>query len=125
MCCGQKRLELRSNPAPATVPAAPQPISSKRQPQAARIQPPPPTVRAISPHPSIIRSQARSGRPQARVQANSPHTSTSIRSLANSPIRVQGPTTGRYYEFSNSRPVQAVDPRDASALLRMRFFRRA
>ena len=42
-----------------------------------------------------------------------------------SPIRVQGRQTGRYYEFSGKRPVQAVDVRDASSLLGTRFFRRA
>ena len=43
--------------------------------------------------------------------------------LENSPIRVRGPVTGRQYDFSGLRPVQAVDTRDASALLRTRFFR--
>jgi hypothetical protein len=47
----------------------------------------------------------------------------SLRYLQNPPIRVRGPVTGRQYDFSGSRPVQAVDPRDASALLRTRFFR--
>ncbi len=42
-----------------------------------------------------------------------------------SPIRVQGRMTGRYYEFSGKRSVQAVDTRDASSLLGTRLFRRA
>lgn len=48
-----------------------------------------------------------------------------VRYVKNSPIRVRGPVTGRYYEFSGSRPVQSVDARDASSLLNTRFFRRA
>jgi hypothetical protein len=125
MCCGQKRLELRSNPAQTTVPAVPQYVSSNNQAQAVRTRPlEPPTMRTVSPHPPIS-SQIRSVQPQAQAPISLSRTSISIRSLENSPIRVQGPSTGRYYEFSGSRPVQAVDARDASALLRTRFFRRA
>jgi hypothetical protein len=36
---------------------------------------------------------------------------------------VQGPTTGRRYAFSGGSPVQAVDARDAAALLRSGLFR--
>ena len=54
---------------------------------------------------------------------STPHVAVSLRYLENSPIRVRGPVTGRQYGFSGSRPVQAVDPRDASALLRTPFFR--
>jgi hypothetical protein len=32
--------------------------------------------------------------------------------------------TGRRYSFSQAQPDQVVDPRDAEALLRTRFFRR-
>ncbi len=38
------------------------------------------------------------------------------------PIRVTGAATGRFYLFGPGRMVQAVDPRDAPALLRTRFF---
>ena len=37
-------------------------------------------------------------------------------------MRVRGPVTGRHYDFSASRPIQAVDPSDAVPLLRTRFF---
>ena len=43
--------------------------------------------------------------------------------LRNVPVRLRGSATGRPYDFSSARPVQAVDPRDAVALLRTRFFR--
>jgi hypothetical protein len=36
---------------------------------------------------------------------------------------VQGPATGRRYAFSGGSPVQAVDARDAAALLRSGLFR--
>jgi hypothetical protein len=45
--------------------------------------------------------------------------------LETSPVRVQGLSTGRSYEFSGSHPVQSVDARDASSLVNTRFFRRA
>ena len=45
-----------------------------------------------------------------------------LRYLENSPVRVRGPVTGRHYDFSASRPIQAVDPSDAVPLLRTRFF---
>jgi hypothetical protein len=52
-------------------------------------------------------------------------TAVTLRYLQSSPLRVQGPVTGRHYEFSAARPVQTVDPRDAEALVRTRCFRRA
>jgi hypothetical protein len=54
--------------------------------------------------------------------AQTTYGSVSLRYLENSPVRVQGPVTGRQYDFSASHPVQAVDPRDAAPLLRTRFF---
>ena len=46
-----------------------------------------------------------------------------IRYLRTPAIMVQGPTTGRRYAFSGGSPVQAVDARDAAALLRSGLFR--
>lgn len=54
-----------------------------------------------------------------------PYSSISVRYRENSPIRVRGTVSGRHYVFSNSRPVQLVDARDAASLLSTRFFRRA
>jgi hypothetical protein len=39
-------------------------------------------------------------------------------------IMVRGPVTGRSYTFSAGQPNQRVDPRDALALLRTRYFTR-
>ncbi len=61
-------------------------------------------------------------RPSAIVTSYPP---VSVRYLERSPIRVRGPVTGQQYEFSESRPVQSVDGRDASSLLQSRFFRRS
>jgi hypothetical protein len=47
-----------------------------------------------------------------------------LRYIANSPLHVHGPVTGRTYEFSASQPVQAVAAPDAPALLASRLFRR-
>lgn len=50
--------------------------------------------------------------------------SVAIRYLESAPVFVQGNATGRQYRFSGAAPVQAVDARDAVALLNSRFFRR-
>ncbi|KAB2834153.1 MAG: hypothetical protein F9K48_06855 [Candidatus Brocadia sp.] len=61
-----------------------------------------------------------------RTMATSPaaYAAVMLHYLERSPILVQGPVTGRPYEFSGSRPDQSVDVRDAEALLRTRFFRK-
>ena len=41
------------------------------------------------------------------------------------PVVVQGAASGRQYVFSSADSVQLVDRRDAEALLRTRYFRRA
>jgi hypothetical protein len=55
----------------------------------------------------------------------SPYAPVSVRYVETAPIRVRGPVTGQHYDFSGSRPVLAVDARDAASLLQSRFFRRA
>ena len=55
----------------------------------------------------------------------SPAPDVLIRYLAHPPVQIGGPASGRYYAFSGSEPVQAVDARDAAALLRTRYFRAA
>ena len=40
------------------------------------------------------------------------------------PVRVKGPKTGRFYEFSAAHPVGVVDRRDAEGLMRIALFRR-
>jgi hypothetical protein len=43
--------------------------------------------------------------------------------LGDSAIRVRGSASGRYYEFSKSRPRREIDARDAASFLRTHFFR--
>ena len=98
-CCGQKREALRDSESstPRTVPA---PVT-------------PPA------HPSLgatITPVAWAGPVDSPV---------AVRYLERSPVLVRGPATGRVYEFSSADAVQSVDGRDASALLRTRFFSRA
>jgi hypothetical protein len=38
-------------------------------------------------------------------------------------MSMRGPVTGQLYQFSQLRPVQAVDSRDATSILRTRLFR--
>ncbi len=88
---------LRSAPSPTTTTTFTQPAPTSR--------------------PLPNRGQRAAGRTQPA------YSSVILRYLENSPILVPGPVTGRQYEFSGARPVQAVDGRDAVALLRTRFFR--
>lgn len=37
--------------------------------------------------------------------------------------QIRGRVTGQVYQFARQQPVQAVDPRDAVALIRTRLFR--
>jgi hypothetical protein len=93
-CCGQKRGFFKGNPSPVTMPQGAEPTG--QQPVNANYGQPGRTT------PSVV----------------------SLIYLESSPITVQGPATGIHYQFSSTRPVQAVDPRDVVALLRTRFFRR-
>ncbi len=40
----------------------------------------------------------------------------------NGSAQIRGPVTGQIYQFPRHNPVQAVDPRDVSALIRTRLF---
>ncbi len=59
----------------------------------------------------------------APVQSLPAYSLVSLRYTETAPIQVNGPATGRTYQFSASSPVQAVDRRDVAALLRTRYFR--
>lgn len=92
-CCGEKRAAARSVASAIRQPfAVPQP-----QPAAAH--------RAGTPAPL---------QPGMAV--------VNLRYRERSRIRVQGPASGRWYEFSDDQAVQPVEPRDAAALLGTGFF---
>jgi hypothetical protein len=100
-CCGQKRAALTSPP-PTTV--------TQRSPN----------LPTAIPRAPIVGQQV-----TVRTQAAQPfptHSSVVLRYTETSPILVRGPASGRQYQFSGSKPVQTVDPRDAAALLRTGFF---
>ena len=97
-CCGQKRDTLKSAPAIGARPAPshlPGPTRESRSPEL-------PKPGSTGPAYAVV----------------------GLRYLERTPIRVRGPVTGREYSFSGAHPVQAVDTRDADALLRTRFFRK-
>lgn len=48
-----------------------------------------------------------------------------LRAISTGGMVVRGPATGRQYSFSGATPVQMVEVRDAAALLRTSWFRRA
>jgi len=124
MCCGQKRSELRNSQAQRTARSAPQYVSDPSWAQGVRTQPTaPPATQTASPYQPANTTRSLQSQPPAPISTQ--HSSISVRYLENSPIRVRGPVSGMGYEFSGSRPVQAVDARDASSLLSTRFFERA
>jgi hypothetical protein len=54
-----------------------------------------------------------------------PATPVSLRYVRSAPMRVTGEATGRQYEFSGTRPTQAIDPKDLFQLLTMGYFSKA
>jgi hypothetical protein len=106
MCCGNKRSQLDVSPAQRPLRNPQLPLNQGR---VVRARPsPPPEIPAVTQQTTV-----------------DPQTSVRVYYLETSPVRVQGLSTGRSYEFSSSQPVQNVDARDASSLLNTRFFRRA
>jgi hypothetical protein len=80
---------------------------------------------AVPVRPPVNLSAARAPVAPGRVSAPAMSTAVSIHYLRSLPIRVRGLASGRYYDFSTSRPVQSVDRRDLPGLLRTGFFRQA
>jgi hypothetical protein len=121
MCCGQKRATLTTPPSPAAreIPnfrrntsaevgfhAAYAPVAPQHAPQAS--PPAPPVARAMAP-----------------PESPGPNDASVYLQYREQPlIRVRGLATGRVYEFSGKKLVQAVDERDAAALLQTRLFQR-
>ncbi len=122
MCCGQKRSAIQNSQPTRVAQNVPQHLGNSRA-QASRTQPSAPLATRTAPPPKPAIPLTASIHPQAATLT--PHSSIGVRYLENSPIRVRGLVSGMSYEFSSSRPVQSVDPRDASSLLNTRFFRRA
>ena len=106
-CCGQQRALLKNPPTPTRTPA---PAAVARRPVLGG----PGTPAATWPTTPLAASVSASTKPGGMA---------TLRYLERSPILVEGPATGRHYNFSAGNPVQAVDRRDAAALVRTRFFR--
>jgi len=113
MCCGSKRAQLTSNLAQRTGPVS-RPYTATRR----RIEPARPAA-------SPARSRANTPPQNAGNAAAANGSLIAVSYVESVPVRVQGLTTGRSYEFSPSQRVQEVDAQDAPALLNTRFFRRA
>jgi hypothetical protein len=103
-CCGHRRAALTG---------APQVVMTRPSPNTPLTASQPPSVRP----PAAVGMQP--------VKASPARASVSLRYIETTPILVRGPATGRNYPFSSSSPVQEVDARDATALLRTRFFRQS
>jgi hypothetical protein len=67
---------------------------------------------------------AESARAEQEIVAASglPSAQVSLRYVRNAPLRVTGEVSGRQYEFSATRPIQAMDPQDLFQLLSMGYF---
>jgi hypothetical protein len=100
MCCGSRRSAWRS--ASASARAAPQSVAGGA--------------------PGAVQDRAAAIAPDP---ARRSFREVMLRYMQPAPIRVWGPVTGRPYDFSAARPVQAVEARDAAALTRTHAFRRA
>ena len=125
MCCGQKRSELRNGQTQRTAWTVPRYVPGNSWAEVVRTQPSAPSaMQAVSPY-RPANPQTGSIQLQPRTRNSTSHASISVRYLENSPIRVRGLVSGMLYEFSGSREVQQVDARDATSLLKTRFFRRA
>ena len=119
MCCGQKRQALRSAP-----PSGKTPISARLS-----------MLHASASRPSmahvaseIVRQFSEPSATAARGLAlapDPPSTPVTLRYVRIAPMRVSGEGSGRQYEFSGSRPIQTIDPRDLFQLLSMGYFSRA
>lgn len=124
MCCGQKRTELLNSQSLRAIQNPPQLMVGNGGARVVQTQP----VAAPAKQAGFLPNSARpqTGSIQRRTVATSPipRHAISVRYLENAPIRVRGPVSGVYYEFSRAHPVQQVDPRDSSGLLSTRFFRR-
>src|ERR1700722_6454863 len=110
MCCGNKRSQLQTSPAPRPLRNPHIPFNQGRvvRPQLSPAAPPALEVPTVAPQVAVDQQD-----------------SIQIYYVETSPVRVQGLSTGRSYEFSGSLPVQSVDARDAASLLHTRYFRRA
>ena len=122
MCCGQKRAVLITNPSPT-----PREIPNFRRGTSAEVG-----LRAayapVAPqHAAHGSSPGPLAAPAMKLPDSPAHNDKSVylQYGEQSPIQVRGLATGHVYEFSGNQPVQAVDERDAAALLQTRLFRRA
>ena len=116
MCCGQKRQALRSAP-----PSGKTPISARLSMLHASASRPS-TAHIAS---EILRQFSEPSAVAARKLAlapEPPRAPVAPRYVRIAPMRVSGEGSGRQYEFSGSRPIQSVDPRDLLQLLSMGYF---
>jgi hypothetical protein len=123
MCCGEKRSALRRSAPVAR--SVPQNTSFRAAGLGVRNG-----AGEEAPAQAISRA-ASAPRGVQKPIIQTPSTATGnrstieIRYLGTSLIRIQGPVTGWFYEFSGPHPVLTVDRRDAPSLLCGRLFNRA
>jgi hypothetical protein len=127
MCCGHKRMALKSassrTPTPSMMQGEGNPRASSTV-QAATWNGP--YYSSPSATQGTNNSRPTPGTDQPGPRWTGPaHGSVTLRYLESSPILVQGPATGRHYHFSGAHPLQSVDACDAEPLLRTQFFRRS
>jgi len=108
MCCGSGRAAWRRASAPSPVPAA-----------VARV-----SERAANGGSAVGVEVQESSTLHGSAPATAPFHAFVIRYTGASAIRVRGPVTDLPYDFSGTRPTQAVDVRDAAVLLRNGLFQR-
>ena len=98
-CCGQKRASLAGQTVRMEIPYQPAPPTTASMPV---------TRAPVAPKPAAVPN----------------YVAVRLRYSQRARILVQGPVTGRHYEFSGESPEQAVEARDAAPLERTGFFQR-
>jgi len=128
MCCGQKRAALQSALTQGKIPIPAKSASAKQPIQRTPTHRPStngPSIGSTHPGPGHPRPTAqRPVTPQTEQDAQPPGTRVSVRYVRTAPMRVLGQVTGRHYDFSGSRPAQAVDPLDLPSILATGYFSR-
>ena len=84
-----------------------------------------PPINGISRTPTSRLATGNTGREAALFVPQSSGAPVSLRYVRTAPMRVTGEASGRHYEFSGSRPTQAIDPKDVLQLLSMGYFSKA
>ena len=64
-------------------------------------------------------------KPVTAQTSHAADSSLNVRFKQSSPVLIRGPVTGRHFQFNGSTNTQAIDARDAAALIKTGYFQLA